>query len=616
MPLYENRKECENRVAISSDNRKTLVFGAENVVRALLEKASERCAATGCHAAMAFDGWYGIDWEAVADGVAKTASSLGIPVELRRVRDCFLPAERIEAYKKPFIGDDPAFGIVNTDGQIADIMDPAKLSLLAEDLAAAKKRKGRGIFLVYGAGSLTPRLSGEYEVKVYFDKTRQPILWEMWDGKLTPFGYAGPKPGYDWKEYYYCDYYLLERQKHRALGEMDFWVEGIAYESLKLMPRAAYDEMMSLLVGMPVKEVTIFQPGPWGAYRYRDLWFDVPGLECNAWNELAGPELSILVDAGAEAMLNLPMTNIMAYDNSRFLGSYINETYPNLFPLDIWLDDGYFPAPQPDERISMPMHNHPSTQYVQEHFKEPLGRYETYYIAEAYQGAGTWLSYADDADVEEWERLCRASNNLKEIPNWKDFIKRWDSNVGDLFLIPPGTCHGHGGNQMVLEMDTCPSVAATEYSFFLYDFARNSWDDAKKSMTGRPLKMHLDHGFDNERWVRADWAENRLRARPVVIKFTPEFMIDRYTSDPRMPFEVERLHFEKRAEYGTGGRFLHILTLTAGSRVRIRSKSNPGRQNEIRIWQSAILPCSIGDYEIENLGGGQCTVVLLRWKKG
>ena len=39
------------------------------------------------------------------------------------------------------------------------------------------------------------------------------------------------------------------------------------------------------------------------------------------------------------------------------------------------------------------------------------------------------MGYKEDADLEEWERLCRDSNNLKVIPNWEDFIKRWDTNV-------------------------------------------------------------------------------------------------------------------------------------------------------------------------------------------
>ncbi|MCC8180417.1 MAG: hypothetical protein LIP23_05850 [Planctomycetes bacterium] len=614
MPLYENRKYCENRIKLSQDNLRALRTGPEQTIAALLDAALAR--ADGKTAIIGCDSWYGIDWPAVVGCFRAQASQRGVEIECLDMVERFVDPAAIAAYKAPFIGEDPAFGVVNTNGVIADLLDQDKVKKLAATLADAAKKSGKKVVVVYGCGALVEPLAAHCHIKAYFDKTRQPILWEMWDGKLIPFGQTDAKADYNWKEYYYCDYYLLERQKDKVLKQMDFWVEGIKFESLKLMTRTAYDEMMAILIRMPIKEVTIFQPGPWGAYRYKDLWFDVPGLECNAWNELAGPELSILVDVGDGNMVNLPMTNLMAFDNDKFLGAYINETYPGLFPLDIWLDDGYFPKPEPAERISMPMHNHPSTQYVQEHFKEPLGRYETYYIAEAYEGANTWLSYKDDADIEEWERLCRESNNLKEIPNWKDYIKQWDSNVGDLYLIPPGTCHGHGGNQMVLEMDTCPSVAATEYSFFIYDFARNSWDDKKKEMSGPPLKMHLDHGFDNERWVRESWAENRLRAKPVVIKFTPEYMIDRYTSDPRMPFEVERLHFEKRAEYNTDNRFLHILTLTVGSKVRIQSKSDPSRCTEIHKWQSAIVPCCMDEYEIVNLDGGQCTVVLLRWKKG
>jgi hypothetical protein len=299
-----------------------------------------------------------------------------------------------------------------------------------------------------------------------------------------------------------------------------------------------------------------------------------------------------------------------------FLGKYLTETYPRLFPIDAWLDDGYFPKPMPAERISMPIHIHPNTEYVQRHFNEPLGRYETYYITEAYEGAGTWLGFKDDADIEEWDRLCRESSNLKEISNWKDFIKRWDNNVGDLYLIPGGTIHAHGGNQMVLEMDTCPSVAGTEYSFFLYDFARPSWDDKTKTMAGKPLKMHLNHGSDANKWVRESWADTHLRAKPKVIKWTKDYVFERYSSESRMPFEIERLHFSKRAENTTEGRFLHVVTLTVGNQVMVRSKSDPACGNTIRKFQSVLVPACFGDYEFINDDGGACTVVQMRWKLG
>ena len=402
----------------------------------------------------------------------------------------------IEAYKKRFtdIGD-PGFGWVNLDGKEEEIMQAEKVAALREQLGAAQAN-----LVVYGPGAAVPALVDSYDLVFYFDKTRQPILWDMWDGKLVPFGTDQAKKDYYWKEYYYCDYYLLDAQKSFLLPRMDYWVEAIGPATFKLMPRAVYDALVQTMLKYPIKQVTIFQPGPWGAYRYKDL-FEVPGLECNAWNETAGPELSLLIDVGREEMVNFPVTNLLQYP-VEFVGPHIAANYPRCFPLDVWLDDGYFPEPQPAERISMPIHNHPSTDYVRRHFNEVIGRYETYYIAEAYEGANTWMGFKEDADLDEWERLCRESNNLKPIANWKDFIANWPTNRGDLFLIPPGTTHGHGGNQMVLEMDTSAGIAATEYSFFAYDFARPSWDDETKTMTARPMKMHLDHSFDNDKYCR------------------------------------------------------------------------------------------------------------------
>jgi hypothetical protein len=169
---------------------------------------------------------------------------------------------------------------------------------------------------------------------------------------------------------------------------------------------------------------------------------------------------------------------------------------------------------------------------------------------------------------------------------------------------------------MVLEMDTCPSIAGTEYSFFLYDFARNSWDDTAKTMTGRPLKMHLEHGFDHEKWRREQWVKEHLLARPQVVQWTRDYSLERFASTPEMPFEIERFRLRHQADNDTQGRFMHILTLTVGERVRIISRTDPERSAEIECFQSAVVPAAFGEYSIINLAGGTCTVVQLRWKQG
>lgn len=596
MPLYEGRHNVENRIKVSENTRNAVICGTDAVITRI---AAEIAAAQG---AVALDGWYGVDFADVA-GRLKQA---GVDAEFVSINTVYKTWKQVEEYKKPFLTDDPGFGYCNMDGRIVDLMDGDKLAEL-------RARLGKGV-VIYGYGAAVPELFEGYDKTFYFDKTRQPMLWQMWDGKLIPFATEEPHAEYGWKEYYYCDYFLLHFQKHFLCEKMDYYVEAVEADNLKLMPRKAYDEIVTTMLRYPVKEVEIYQPGPWGAYRYMDFW-DIKGLECNAWNELAGPELSILIDVGAEDMINMPFVNLMQYPD-QLVGPYLNENFPHLFPLDAWLDDGYFPEKTPAERISMPIHTHPSTDYVKKHFNEPIGRYETYYIAEAYEGANTWMGFQNEADLEEWERKCRASNNLVPIEDWKDYLCNWESKVGDLYLIPPGTDHGHGGNQMVLELDTCPSIAGTEYSFFSYDFARKSWDDHTKTMTGKPLKMHLDHSFNCSKFRREDYVDKKLRAKPSVIKWTKDYYLDRYSSVPEMPFEIERIHYYSKAEYDTQGKFCHIVTLTVGKKAKIYSKADPTLFAEINLFQAAVIPANFGEYVVESSGDGMNTITLVRWKKG
>lgn len=598
MPLYEDKHNAENRVKVSESALSQSWIGNQNVVGKIAQLVKEG------KSKIALDGWYGVDFEIVVNGVKTALEEKGDFVPAYTL---FKSIEELKKYKQPNITDDPGFGYVNSDGKIEDLMDDAKVDELCNKIKASN-----GVIIVYGYGSATEKLIECMDTVVYIDKTMQSMQWQMWDGKMIPFGMDKPDDTYNWKEFNYCDFYLLYRHKKSLYTKMDYYVEAVEKDNIKMVSRTTYDEIISKVVKQPIKQVQIFQPGPWGAYRYRDLW-DIPGLECSAWNKMSGPEMSVVIDFGGDDMLNIPLINLLQY-NAEVTGPKVSQKYPDLFPLDIWLDDGYFEKPQPAERISMPIHNHPDSSYVERHFNEPLGRYETYYIAEAYEGANTWMGYHDDCDLEAWEKKCRESNNLVPIEDWKEYVCNWKSNVGDLYLIPPGTVHGHGGNQMVLEMDTSPSIAGTEYSFFQYDFARNSWDDNTKTMTGKPLKMHLEHGFDNDRYRRESFVKDKLRARPEIVTWNKEWYMDRYSTLDEMPFDVERLFFDKRAENTTDGRFLQILTLTVGHNVTIRSKSNPELSASIERLQCIAIPACFGDYEIISEDGSACTVVCFHLK--
>jgi hypothetical protein len=169
---------------------------------------------------------------------------------------------------------------------------------------------------------------------------------------------------------------------------------------------------------------------------------------------------------------------------------------------------------------------------------------------------------------------------------------------------------------MILEMDTGPSVAGTEYSFFTFDYARSTWDDTTKTMTGRRMKMHLDHSFANNKWRRESYVRDHLRARPVVLEGDGDTRKDRYATLPEMPFHIERLFFTRRIENDTEGRFMHIATLAEGEEVIIRSLSDPDRSTRIERLQAAIVPACMGKHEYVNERGGHAMVVIIRLKKG
>lgn len=57
----------------------------------------------------------------------------------------------------------------------------------------------------------------------------------------------------------------------------------------------------------------------------------------------------------------------------------------------------------------------------------------------------------------------------------------------------------------------------------------------KVNKSGKPLKMHLEHGRNMEKTRRASWVKDNLLSTPKVIKWTPEYYIDQYKSPPLCP---------------------------------------------------------------------------------
>ena len=200
MPLYEYRKNATNRVPVPPSVSETVVCGTQSVLDRILALVSEMKSA-GSPAIAAIDGWYGVNWAALKGSLCDTARSRGISIEIVSTAGLYLSPAAIEAYRQPFVTDDPSFGYVNSKGVLDNLLDPQKIAALKTRLAS-RKAIAADALIVIGPGAAVEELAALFDLRFYADFTMQPLLWQMWEGNLVTFGSETPTADYLWKKYY------------------------------------------------------------------------------------------------------------------------------------------------------------------------------------------------------------------------------------------------------------------------------------------------------------------------------------------------------------------------------------------------------------------------------
>jgi Phosphomannose isomerase len=183
--------------------------------------------------------------------------------------------------------------------------------------------------------------------------------------------------------------------------------------------------------------------------------------------------------------------------------------------------------------------------------------------------------------------------------DYQQYLNAIPSKPGMQLMIPAGTIHASGRNQVVLEIG---SLTVGSYTYKLYDYQRID------PQTGLPRPLHLKMGekvLHSER--TAEWINENLVNHGRVVREGKGYQETIVGEHELLYFSLRNLTFEKEIFDDTNGTF-HVLALVDGERVRVESIQDTSLFYVANSMDILIVPAYFGRYRIINEGVGKVVV--------
>ena len=594
-PFPYDDPRAVNRPQLPAEAVGAVVSGTLEAARSLAAELAARLeAAPGKSPVAAFDGYATADWSRMINLLSQQLLQRGIALEAVDFREVLKTEEEIHALIDPLLEwdreKDPTllYGRIFRGGYEA-LLDESRAAGFRTRIAGLRSSEGtRRVVVVYGSGCLMPRMRDLYDVRCYFDVTPKESILRIRRGEYANLGDRTARPANQViRRCYYADFEMAVHLRGELLREglLDYYLCSDHPDRLELIPRKALEQIFAALALYPFRCKPVYLEGVWGGTYVKKLR-NLPDTMRNcAWVfDLIPMEVSVVVEAGSER-LEFPFFTFVQREGEALMGAKCVEKFGGYFPIRFNYDDSYHSTG------NMSIQVHSGAQYNHDHFDE-LGRQdESYYVVVAGHHARTFIGFRDDADIDAFIRDIKLADKEYKPVDYLKYVSYEDSKPGLQVMIPAGTVHSSGRNQVVLEIG---SLTIGSYTYKLYDYLRPDFD-------GKPRPIHPWHGERNlVRERRTSWVRQNIVQQPREVRSGEgwaEYIVGEHDL---LYFTLRRLEFERSIEDDTRGRF-HVLTLVDGERVRIRSLDHPERFFDAEYMEMVVVPADMGRYVIENL---------------
>ena len=539
------------------------------------------------HSQIVIDGYVGVLWEPFQSQLDRALQSLGVHAEWVSVRQAFRPPKEIDSLLEPFLGgNDPIFGTRFT-GTLTDFFDP-------DFLKPQSNHPQSEMIIYYGIGAA---LVTDDAYIVYVDVPKNEIQYRARAGSIRNLGAAeAADPGRMYKRFYFVDWVVLNAHKAALLPRIDLYIDEQDLDTPALIPGIDLREALSEMSHNYCRVRPWFEPGPWGGQwmkeRIPQLAKDVPNY---AWSfEMIAPEQGIVLESSGN-LLEISFDLLMAHDARAILVDHADR-FGQQFPIRFDFLDTYNGG-----NLSVQCHPRPS--YIHQHFGEDFTQDETYYILDAKPEAKVYLGFQEDIDPATFRSALENSFRNGTPVEIERFVRTLPSERHQLFLIPNGTIHCSGTDNMVLEISATPYI----FTFKMYDWLR-------LDLQGKPRPLNIQRAFDNLYFERrGELVEHKLVAQPTLLDAGEDWQVYHLPTHPSHFYDVHRMEFDTSVSVRTDSS-PHLLMLVEGTSIRLETAN--GKHQRFHYAETFLVPAAAQGYRLVNLGTAPAMVVKAYLKEG
>jgi len=526
------------------------------------------------------DGYGGVLWSNLRAQLDAALQARGVNASWIPVDAALRSEQQIAEMVQPFLGgEDPLFGTRFT-GNLCDFFDTQKLASLQPDLQA-------DVSVIYGCGAA---LAGWDGLIVYVDVPKNEIQFRARAGSVTNLGITtGVCEEGVYKRFYFVDWVTLNRHKSELLPRIDVIVDEQRPCEPAIM---AGSDLRTALHRMSRNYFRVrpwFEPGPWGGQWIKQNMPDLPQDAPNyAWSfELISPENGLAFSSDNKR-LEVSFDMLTFQEHEAVLGESADR-FGYEFPIRFDFLDTFAGG-------NLSVQCHPRPGYIRRNFGESFTQDECYYILDCEPGARVFLGFRDDIDPQAFRAALEASAVSGEPVDVERFVNTEPAHKHDLFLIPHGTIHCSGVDNLVLEISATPYI----FTFKMFDWVRRDLD-------GKMRPLNIKRAFDNLSFERkGERVRRELLSRPEVVATGPGWQIVHLPTHADHFYDVERLEFDREIQVATE-RSAQVMSLVEGEWVILETAR--GMKARFNHAETFVAPAAAGDFRLINGGNRPAKVV-------